>query len=145
MYRVRLDGYLVECDTPEEIVAILRTAKGAARAGSETTALRLYPASPAASRRVERVSNTVKGFLAALKESYPEPMTTAQLAARLGTTPKGLPAVVMGVRVLFGKWGLMFEDVIEWRKRTDSEGVIRQYRLTITGLKQLQEQLQEKE
>jgi len=146
-YRLRLDGKTVECDTAIEAMDLLRLVRETGAQADYAIAVNpppmpIHPISPRPQRT--RVSNTVTDFLAALKEAFPAPVTNAQMAARLGTTPKGLPAVVLGVRVLLRKWNVPFEEVIERKKRFEGQVEIRQYRLTSKGLKVLQEQDGEK-
>jgi hypothetical protein len=66
------------------------------------------------------------------------------MSTRLDTTPKGLPAVIVGVRVLLRKWNVSFEEVIERKQRLEGAIKIGQYRLTSNGMKILQEQSGEK-
>lgn len=145
-YRIRVDGVTVECDSTEEAINLVRGARGNSRPDghleiNQAPSAKSYPASP---RRHIRVSNTVKEFLATLQESYPSPVASDRLAHRLGTTAKGIPAVVLGVRVLIKRWGAKFEDIVEWRKISGDNKTVRQYRLTIDGLKMLQEKMGDK-
>ena len=100
-YRLQLDGNTVECDTAIEAIELLRAAQGsglkAAHAiGVNPPPMPLHQMSPRQPQK-ERVGSRVKEFLAALKESFPSPLTVAQMSARLDTTPKGLPPVIVGV------------------------------------------------
>ena len=146
-YRLRISGLLIECDTAEEAMELIASTRPSLPLFDHTET----PEPPRSihvhkmSQREPRVSNSVKEFLSALKEAYPGPVTCEALAKRLDTTAKGIPAIVVGIRVLFGKWGVQFEDMIEYKKKVDGETTVRQYRLTTNGLRVLQEQTGEKE
>lgn len=142
-YRVKINGMLIECDTAEEAVGLsamnspsLPLYDHQSKSRESPPGLEVRPMS----KREPRVSNSVKVFLSALQEAYPAPLTSEALAEVLSTTSKGLPAIVVGIRVLFGKWGVKFEDAIEYTKRSDGETTVREYRLTTNGLRVLQEQ-----
>ncbi|MBS0150513.1 MAG: hypothetical protein JSR31_06195 [Nitrospira sp.] len=142
-YRVKIDQAVVECDTASEAMELLNITRLSIAhpplsvISEEPVSMRTHAMS---SRREPRVSNRVTEFLFALKDAYPSPLTSEEIAERLGTTPKGIPAVVVGIRVLFKRWGVEFEDMIEWSKRIDNENIVRQYRLTNTGLNILEDQ-----
>ncbi len=143
-YKLRLEGNTVECDTAIEAIALLRAAQGVGIKPGHAievnpTPISIHSISPKKPER-ERVSNRVMEFLDALKESFPSPMTVIQMATRLNTVPKGLPAVVVGVRVLLKRWNVSFEEVIEWKQHVEGASKIGQYRLTSKGMKILQEQ-----
>lgn len=145
-YRLRLSGTTVECDTATEAMDLLRATR---ESGSVIKAeydikaipppMSIHPMSAKRPQR-ERVSSRVRDFLAALKEAHPSPVTISRMSEMLDTTPKGLPAVLVGVRVLLRRWNVPFDEVIERRKRLEGETKISQYRLTMRGMKILQEQ-----
>lgn len=149
-YRLQLDGKTVECDTAIEAMELLREVRESGNGIKAEYEIKVIPPPmsihPMSERRPqrERVSGRVKDFLAALMEAYPGPMTITQLSTMLNTTPKGLPAVLVGVRVLLRRWNVPFEEVIERKKRLEGETKISQYRLTMKGMKVLQEQSGEK-
>lgn len=149
-YRLRFGGTTVECDTATEAMDLLRATRESGtgiKAEYDIKAIpppmSIHPMSAKRPQR-ERVSSRVRDFLAALKEAYPGPVTISRMSEMLDTTPKGLPAVLVGVRVLLRRWNVPFAEVIERRKRVEGETKISQYRLTLKGMKVLQDQSDEK-
>lgn len=150
-YRLRLDGKTVECDTATEAMDLLRASRESGKEIQSDYDIKVVPPPHIPIHEIsakrpprERVSSRVKDFLVALKEAYPSPVTISRMSTLLNTTPKGLPAVLVGVRVLLRKWNVPFDEVIERRKRLEGETKISQYRLTMSGMKILQEQSGEK-
>jgi hypothetical protein len=142
-YRVKISDTVVECDTADEAIELLNIRRSSISlpilsvVGDQPLTIKTHAMS---SKREPRVSNNVTDFLFALKDVYPGPLTSEELAKRLGTTPKGLPAIVVGIRVLFRRWGVEFEDMIDWSKRVEGENIVRQYKLTRFGLETLNSQ-----
>lgn len=137
-YRVKVHDAVIECDTADEAMALLNLRRSSIPLSVVSSVVDNQPVSikthPMSSRREHRVSNSVTKFLLALKDAYPGPLTSEEIAEKLNTTPRGLPAVVVGARVLFKRLGVKFEEMIEWSKRVENENIVRQYQLTRRGL-----------
>jgi len=87
-----INGCRVECDTPDDVAAIISAMSGNKRRPTIRTGKR----GKASERPV--MSPNVRGLLLALKEAHPTDVTTTDLATRLNVSPKSLPPLVTAFR-----------------------------------------------
>ena len=151
--RLTIDGVNVECDTPLEASAMIQSAKS----GNEIARTRMVPRNepnPGVNRgHAEKVHvpglfkpnelgehRIFKGMplaaLTAMKESYPNGVSSNQLAARIGRSRRSIPIILVAIQKYAEGKHLRFDDVITRQKPPKGEKGS-SYSLTPRGLKEL--------
>ena len=149
--RLTIEGIKVECDTPHEVAALIRATKTNDRS-SQTQKLTDHSSQhspdhlPLAVRRDPRPFkpsefNDTRSFsgshlavLTAMKEAFPNGVSSNQLATRIGGVRRSIPIVMVSLQMYAKKCNLRFEDLIV-RERPPKGEKGSTYRITDKGLK----------
>ena len=134
--RLTIDGVPVECDTPQEAALLIRTVRPSEKhimqvQGHYAKAAK-DPFSSTASPRA------LKGFygevLSAMKETFPNNVSSQTIAARIGKTLRSLPIILVGLQNHAKKNNMKFDELIV-RSDPPMGEKGSSYRLTDKGLK----------
>lgn len=138
--RLTIDGVHVECDTPQEVAALIRAAKPREKDVQPRTAIMKQEihVSPFLRKELPEQKLGLQGnpleFLIAMKEAFPGSVSSQQIASRLGKTLKSLPIILVGLQNYAKKHGARFDElVIRTNPPNGEKGS--SYKLTDKGLK----------
>lgn len=151
-FRTTINGLLVECDTPGELLALTKKQSGSILEGRPETSVKplktIKPVTPVKTvMKVKpvRIDPDRRGFvengkrlLEALKEAYPSSLTTTRLAARLGLRNLAIPSIVMGLRSRARHEGLDFDSLVRKDEISEKGAVMSSYQITERGIEALQ-------
>jgi hypothetical protein len=148
-FRIVINGLSIECDTPEELLALTKKHVGGIgprpdRVGPAGNSQKEKAVPPIVVRPKTQPSHR-RGFvglgkimLEALKEVYPSPMTSPRLVARMGIKSLALPAIIMGLRSRARHAGLDFDDLVKSEIGVERGSQVTTYQITDKGIDALQ-------
>ena len=150
--RLTIDGVHIECDTPQEVAALILTAKPIKEL-PQTRTTPLYARHSRARRAATGKTHpsgiikpgelseprTFKGnhldILTGMKEAFPNGVSSDQLAARIGGTRRSIPIIMVALQTYAKKNNVRFDDlVIRQKPPKGAKGST--YSLTPRGLKE---------
>ena len=137
--RLAIQGINVECDTPQEVAALIRATK----LGENVSPIRKVPSSvamqdPGLFKPSEvSASRTFTGshleVLTCLREAFPVGVSSDQLAARIGGSRRSIPIILVSLQKYAEKQGLRLGDLIV-REKPPRGSKGSSYRMTERGM-----------
>ena len=135
--RLTIDGIRIECDTPQEVASLLRATKPADKHLSPRP--QVQPEKVHNQALFQTDSPKFKGdhleMLSAMKEAFPNDISSELIAARIGKTLKSIPIILVGLKEYAKKQGAKPGDIIIVRTKPPKGEKGSSYRLTEKGLK----------
>ena len=139
-FRTTINGLLVECDTPGELLALTKKQSVSVPEGTQEK-----PVKPVRLVRLVGGHRDRRGFvgngkrlLEALKEAYPTALTTRKLIDRIGVDSLALPAIIMGLRKRASHEKLDFDSLVIKEEISDKGVPMSSYQITDKGIEALQ-------
>jgi hypothetical protein len=133
-FRVTINGLRIECDTLEELRALITIQNHDRSIGAQR---KRHP-QWFTSRGKSDFKGNGRRLLEALTNVYPKGLTSSTLAVQLGLDTNALPANIIGLRTRARHAGLNFNQLIK-RESTVEKGMPASiYQITEEGMKKLQ-------
>jgi hypothetical protein len=133
-FRVTINGLNIECDTSEELQALMTIQNHDRSIGAQR---KRHP-QWFTSRGKSEFKGNGRRLLEALTNVYPKGVTSSTLAMQLGLDTNALPANIIGLRTRARHAGLNFNQLIK-RQSTMEKGMpVSTYQITEEGMKKLQ-------
>ena len=134
--RLTIDGVRIECDTPQEVAVLLRATKP-----SDKHVLSRPTYQPRTmnneglfeSPEPSKFNGDYLEFLSAMKEAYPQTVSSQHIASRIGKTLRSIPIIVVGLRAFATKRGVREDVIVRIDPPEGEKGS--SYKLTERGLK----------
>ena len=133
-FRVTIHGLRIECDTSEELQALLTIQNHERLIGTQ--------GKPHPQWFTSRGKSDFKGngrrLLDALTNVYPKGLASSTLAVQLGLDANALPANILGLRTRARHAGLNFNRLIKRESAVEKGMPVSIYQITEEGIKKLQ-------
>lgn len=138
--RLSIEGVNVECDTPQEVAALIRAAKQGEKYPQPRPFLNVRPEAkrdPALFRSTEPFpfKGSFREVLIAMKEAFPAGVSSDQIASRIGKTMRSIPIIMVALQTYAKKRNVRFEELIVRGNPPNGEKGS-SYRMTDKGLKE---------
>ena len=146
--RMTIDGVEIACDTPQEVVEVLRAVKGSSKPSPKVSTMQTpVNRSTQSSRPDPGLFKTNEGsgeprsltgnrldVLMALKESFPNGVSSDQLGDRIGKRRTSIPIIMVSLHTYAKKLGLSHEGlIVRTKAERGMKGSI--YKLTEKGMR----------